>query len=84
MSRIIQSKRIGRFMIPPLLLESPGGRRIMDHCLVIRCEYLAAWGEFEYHAISGFFREIDFGEVIPIYTWELGQGLGSLQAKEQK
>jgi hypothetical protein len=45
MSRIIQSKRIGRFMIPPLLLESPGGRRIMDHCLVIRCEYLAAWGE---------------------------------------
>lgn len=56
-------------------------QKIMAQCAILRCEYLAIYDWYEYHAISNHFQVTPDGAVIPEYVWELDPIANAVTAK---
>lgn len=79
----MKQRRFGKFHLHAELVVAahPAVTRIMGACSILRAEHNLMSNAVEYQAVSFKFRHIEPGEVIPEYTWTLGQD-GSLECKE--
>lgn len=64
-------RRYGRFCIAADMVRNatPELTRIMGSCAIFRAEYMMVSNRVEYVAYSFRFREIEEGEIAPLYEW---------------
>ena len=70
------SKRRGRFVVAVrLIYDDPEAmRRVMGECVIVHAESILIDDVVRYVAVSPLFREVEVGEVVPMYTWEVSRG----------
>ena len=71
-----EMKRLGFFALKRLLIERDPEtvRAIMGRCIIVRCEMMYSYDNFEYWALSPDFDEVPENETAPVYDVIISDG----------